>query len=160
MWYSTTTNKYIQDGTKFELDGITYPNQWLSQATPEQKEAIGLQEVIATNSPKSDQYYWVSTELVGANLTYNNIPKDLDMIKTMQIAQIRSTAYSMLFPTDWMVVKSIETSVPMSSEWAEWRNSIRVTSDEAIIAIENATDVDGVSEAMSNVVWPSSPLLL
>ena len=157
MWYSTTTNKYIQDGTQFELDGTTYPAQWLNQTTIEQKEAIGLQEVTTTNSPKSDQYYWVSTELDGASLTYINIPKDLDMIKSTQIAQVRAIAYSLLFPTDWMVVKSFETSIPMSSDWIDWRNSIRVASDEAIIAIENATDVDGVADAMSNISWPVSP---
>ena len=39
MFYSKTQDKYIHEGTQFELDGVTYPPQWLYQATPEQKEA-------------------------------------------------------------------------------------------------------------------------
>lgn len=157
MWYSKNDGQYIQDGTQFELDGITYPAQWLNQATLEQKEAIGLQEVIATNSPANDQYYWVSEDLDGPTLTYVNTPKDLDSVKSTQVAQVRSTAYSTLFPTDWMVVKAMETSTQMPADWNAWRASVRTTADEAITAIEGAEDVDAVADVMANIAWPHDP---
>ena len=78
MFYATKQNKYIVEGTSFELDGVQYPAVWLNQATAEQKAALGLQEVIATDSPKDDRFYWVSEQLNGAELTYINTPKQLD----------------------------------------------------------------------------------
>lgn len=157
MWYAQSENKYIQDGTQFELDGITYPAQWLAQATLEQKEAIGLQEVVATNSPANDQYYWVSTELNGASLTYVNTPKDLETVKANSVAQVNATAYSILLPSDWMVVKAMETSTPVAADWNTWRASIRTTAADAVTSIGAATDVDGVATVMASIVWPNDP---
>jgi len=78
MYYSQTENKHISEYTQFTLGGITYPQQWLAQATPEQKAAIGLEEVVVTGSRADDRFYWVSENLVGASLTYTNTPKLLD----------------------------------------------------------------------------------
>ena len=82
MWYSTTDGQYIYEGNQFTIGGIEYPANWLNLSTSEEKSAIGLEEVIATNSPANDQYYWVSTELNGASLTYINTPKDLTTVKS------------------------------------------------------------------------------
>ena len=78
MYYSQSENKHITEYTQFTLGGITYPQQWLAQATPEQKAAIGLEEVVVTGSRADDRFYWVSENLVGASLTYTNTPKLLD----------------------------------------------------------------------------------
>ena len=78
MYYSQSENKHISEYTQFTLGGITYPQQWLAQATPEQKAAIGLEEVVVTGSRADDRFYWVSENLVGASLTYTNTPKLLD----------------------------------------------------------------------------------
>ena len=78
MFYNKQFDVYIQEGTQFVLGGVTYPAQWLNQATQEQKAAIGLVEVIATDSPADDRFYWVSESLVGASLSYTNTPKLLD----------------------------------------------------------------------------------
>ena len=157
MFYCAKENKYIQDGCSFEIDSIQYPPQWLNQATAEQKAAIGLEEVVATNSPANQQYYWVSEDLDGPTLTYINTPKDLTDVKTNAIAQINQTAYTILFPTDWMVVKAMETSTQVPADWNTWRASVRTTADEAITAIEAAQDVDAVADVMANLVWPHDP---
>lgn len=158
MFYSSTDGQYIQEGTQFELGGITYPAQWLYQSTSEQKTAIGLEEVIATNSPANDQYYWVSEDLNGPVLTYINTPKDLEGVKQNQITSTRAAAYSLLLPSDWMVVKSIETGTPVSPEWTAWRESIRVEADDAIVAIGQASDVGTVESIVNSIVWPASPV--
>lgn len=157
MWYSTTDGQYIQQGTQFTIDGVEYPANWLNLSTPEEKAAIGLEEVIATNSPANDQYYWVSTELNEATLTYINTPKDLDTVKSNAIAQINQTAYSILLPSDWMVVKSVETNTPMSTEWNTWRQSIRTTADTSRTAVASATDVDEVQTIMGSITWQPDP---
>ena len=155
MFYSTTTNTYIQEGTAFEINGIQYPQNWLNLSTPQEKAEIGLEEVIATNSPANQQYYWVSQELNGATLTYINNPKYLDTCKTNAVSQLRTTAYTMLLPTDWMVVKSVETSTPIPTDWNTWRASIRTTCENAITAVNACTNVDELAQL--TVTWPNDP---
>ena len=156
MFYSTTDGQYIQEGTQFTIDGVEYPSNWLNLSTPEEKEAIGLEEVIATNSPANDQYYWVSTELNEATLTYVNTPKELAGVQTNAVSQIRAAAYSILLPSDWMVVKAFETSTQIPADWNTWRAEIRTQAQEAITAIEAATDVDEVATAVQ-VQWANDP---
>jgi hypothetical protein len=156
MWYSTTDGQYIYAGNQFTLDGVEYPSNWLNLSTQEEKEIIGLEEVIATNSPANDQYYWVSTELDEATLTYVNTPKELAGVKTTAVSQINATAYSILLPSDWMVVKAVETSTTVPTDWNTWRAEIRTQAQDAITAIEAATDVDEVATAVQ-VQWANDP---
>ena len=157
MWYSTTDGQYIQEGTQFTIGGITYPSNWLNLSTPEQKSAIGLEEVIATNSPANDQYYWVSTELNGPSLTYINTPKNLTDVKSNALSQVNNTAYTILQPSDWMVVKATETSTPINPDWNAYRASVRATADQTRTAVTAAQDVDAVATIMGAIAWPKSP---
>ena len=45
MFYKAP-DQYINEGCQFTIDGVTYPANWLNQSTPEQKAALGLEEVI------------------------------------------------------------------------------------------------------------------
>lgn len=157
MFYCTQNQQYIQEGTAFEVNGVQYPQNWLNLSTPEQKAELGLEEVVATNSPANDTYYWVSQTLNGPTLTYTNTPKDLTQVKSTAINQVNSTAYSILLPTDWMVVKAVETSTTVAPSWNSWRQSIRTTATSTVSAIEGATDVDGVATIMGAINWPKNP---
>jgi hypothetical protein len=160
MFYCTQNQQYIQEGTAFEINDVQYPANWLNLSTPEEKTEIGLEEVVATNSPANDQYYWVSTELNGATLTYINTPKDLTGVKTNAFTTINATAYSILQPSDWMVIKATETSTPVNADWNNWRASIRATADTTRTAITSAADVDAVATIMTSITWAKSPSTL
>ena len=157
MFYSSTDGQYIQEGTPFTIDGVQYPANWLNLSTPEEKTALGLEEVVATNSPANDQYYYVSTELNGATLTYVNTPMNLTSVKTNAISQVLTSAYSLLQPNDWMVVKAFETSTAINADWNTWRASVRATADATRTAITGAADVDAVAAIMSAISWAKSP---
>jgi hypothetical protein len=157
MFYCTTTQQYIQEGTAFEINGVQYPQNWLNLSTPEEKVELGLEEVVATNTPANDQYYWVSQTLNGPSLTYTNTPKDLTTVKSNAIAQVNQSAYSILLPSDWMVVKAVETSTTVAPAWNTWRQSIRTTATTAVSSIEGAVDVDGVASVMGAIVWAKNP---
>ena len=157
MFYCTTTQQYIQEGTAFEINGTQYPANYLNLSTPEQKAELGLEEVIATNSPANQVYYWVSETLSEATLTYTNTPKDLTQVKTTAIDQVNQTAYSILLPSDWMVVKAVETSTKTPVAWDSYRQSVRTTATSTVNSIEGATDVAGVEAVMGAIVWPKSP---
>ncbi len=130
---------------------------WLNLSTPEQKSALGLEEVVATNQPFNPQYYWTGEVLDKATITFTGTPKDLTSVKTWAIGQVNSTAYSILFPTDWMVVKAFETSTPVPTAWNSWRASIRTTAANAVSGIEAAVDNNGVELVMNTINWPKDP---
>lgn len=160
MFYSSTDGQYIQEGQAFTIGDVQYPNNWLNLSTPEDKVAIGLEEVIATNSPANDQYYWVSSTLDKATLTYTNTPKDLTSVKSNALSTVNSTAYSILQPSDWMVVKATETSTPINPDWNAYRASVRATADQTRTAVTAAQDVDAVATIMGSIAWPKSPSTL
>lgn len=156
MFYSTTTQQYIQEGTPFEINGVQYPANWLNLSTPEEKAAIGLEEVIATNQPADQNYYWVSQELNGASLTYVNTPKDLAECKTNATNQVNSSAYSILLPSDWMVVKAIETGGTVAPAWNTWRQTIRTEAADAVKVINACTTVEQLA-ALPSIQWTPDP---
>ena len=157
MFYNSKENTYIQEGQPFTVDGNQFPANWLNLSTPEEKSAIGLEEVVATNSPANDQYYWVSSTLDKATLTYTNTPKDLTTVKSNSLSTINSTAYTILQPSDWMVVKATETSTPINPDWNTYRASVRATADQTRTAVTAAQDVDAVATIMGAIAWPKSP---
>lgn len=157
MFYAQSENKYITEGTSFELDGVQYPPVWLNQATEEQKAEIGLVEVVATNSPADERFYWVSSSLDGAELTYTNTPKDLGELKTSWTLQVNNTAYSILFTSDWMVNKAIETEVAMPADWKAYRASVRSVASSTKTAIDACATVDELITTVSDIQWPNDP---
>ena len=156
MFYCTTDGQYIQEGTQFVIDGITYPPQWLNQSTPEQKTELGLEEVVATNSPYNPVYYWTGEVLEEATLTYTGTAKDLVDIQKQAVAQVNQTAYALLLPTDYVEARNLRNP-DYKLDWMLWRDSIRATAKTYINAINATTDVDGVASIMSSIVWPNDP---
>ena len=155
-FYSSTDGQYIQEGTAFEINNVQYPSNWLNLSTPEDKAAIGLQEVVATNSPANDKFYWISEALNGASLTYTNTPKDVDTCKANEVSATNAAAYSILLPSDWMATKAFETGTTVATEWATWRASIRTTAATQIAAINACTTIEQLA-ALPNADWAKDP---
>jgi hypothetical protein len=158
---NNTIVQLVPEGTAFELDGVQYPANWCNLSTPEDKAAIGMVDVIYGQSP-SDIYYWVTQDapaLIDGQVVvnYTFTPKDLDATKASCKSQINATAYSLLLPNDWMVVKATETSTPIDPAWNTWRQSIRAAAAGYTTAITNAVDMPALEVVMSNITWPHDP---
>jgi hypothetical protein len=156
MFYRQASNQYINEGVSFTLNGVTYPPQWLNHATPEQKQAFGLVEVTASNSPFNPKYYWTGETLDGATLTYTGTPKDLAEVKKAETTAVKATAYSILQPTDYIEIRNLRDAT-YKPEWITWRNSVLTATQNAIDAIKDATDVNSVEAAVNAIVWPQDP---
>lgn len=156
MFYCTQNQQYIREGNAFEINGTQYPANWLNLSTPEEKAEIGLEEVIATNQPGNQQFYWVSETLNGASLTYVNTPKDLDKCKANLIEQTNSSAYATLLPSDWMVVKAYETGGTVPTAWNTWRQTIRTQAASYIASVNACATVEELV-TLSNIVWANDP---
>lgn len=155
MFYHASTDQYIREGVPFEIDDISYPANWLNLSTPEDKEALGLEEVITVGERKDDRYYWVSESLQGAELIITNTPKDFDGVQAQALNSLNQQAYSLLFPSDWMITRKAETGVDLQPEWSLYRDKIRIEVLVVRSSITNATTVDEIAAITPN--WPQDP---
>lgn len=171
MFYATKQNKYIVEGTAFELDEVQYPQNWLNLSTPEEKAALGLQEVIATNEAGDDRFYWVSETLDKAILTYINTPKHLDDseeedesgklvkttgLKTAWTINVKQIVFTLLSPTDYIDIRNLRDP-SYKPEWMTWRDSVRDYSATTVAAIAACTTVDELANIVTGMEWPHDP---
>jgi len=150
----------VPAGTAFEWDNISYPQNWCNLSSPEEKAAIGMVDVVYGQYP-NDQYYWVSQDAPVYNgtvveINYTATPKDLTQLKTQCVDAINAQAYSILLPTDWMVVKAVETSGTVAPAWNTWRQTIRTQAADYITTINACTTVDQLA-ALPAVQWAHDP---
>ncbi len=66
-------------------------------------------------------------------------------LKTIKKRMINNQCAGILASSDWMVVKSTETSTTMDSGWKTWRASVRTKCNSMQTQIDNASDVDALA---------------
>ena len=137
--------------TAFTHKDLQYPRNWIQNATAEEKSAIGLVEVTISGSQKNSDYY---NNTLGNNViagdgsvsrTWSNTAKTLSTVKSDKIQEAKNTANSELLPTDWYVVRKVETDVAVPSEITAYRTAVRTCYGNLKTAINAASDVDGVA---------------
>jgi len=122
----------IQLDTPFTHNDIQYPANWIRLASEEDKSAIGLVwEADAVRA--DDRFYW------DGNI---NNPKDLDGLKSQFIAQVKTTAGSILAQTDWMVIRKAERNVDIPTAVATYRASVVTKAAELEASITAVTTVE------------------
>jgi hypothetical protein len=151
---------FISEGTVFTIEDIQYPANWLNLSTPEEKSEAGIVDVIYGPYP-NDQYFWISQDTPiyedgVVTVTYTTTPKDLTQCKDNLLSSVKQQAYSILLPSDWMVVKAMETQTAMSSEWSTWRQQIRQQASDQIETINACTTVEQLSQ-ISPIQWIPMP---
>lgn len=152
----------ITDGSGFTWNGVQYPPQWIAQSTPEQRAEIGLVDVVYGPYP-NDYFYWVSpnqpvynAETNQVDITFTSIPKDIVQLKSSMTSQVNQSAYTILLPSDWMVVKAVETSGTVAPDWNTWRQTIRTQAADAVAVIEACTTVDELA-TLPSIQWTPDP---
>jgi hypothetical protein len=138
--------KPLSPDNAFTHDGIQYPANWLRLATPEEREAIGITEV--PDPPYYDQrFYW------GPDL-----PKDHAGLVDQWTTQTRTTANTLLTPTDWMVIREADNGTVMDPAIKTLREDIRLATGTKITAITTTTTTDELAAYITGTdypVWPS-----
>ena len=59
---------------------------------------------------------------------------------------INKRAYNLLQPSDWMVVREMETSVAVPSEWSTYRAGVRTKAAEMKTAVSAVTSVGALKD--------------
>ena len=75
-------------------------------------------------------------------------------LKSIKVAQIKSTANSLLSNTDWMVIRKAERDVAIPSDTVTYRAAVIAEQDRVVEAIANVTTVPELIEVMSSLQWP------
>ena len=171
--------KTIQLDTPFTHNDIQYPANWIRLASEEDKSAIGLVwEADAVRA--SDVFYWngdINTPKAledreesdeNGNPLYVKVlgvvdgkPAMVDSterlvtkgLKSNFIAQIKTTAGSILAQTDWMVIRKAERNVDIPSSVATYRASVVAKASELETAIAAVTTVEQLISL--NLSFPS-----
>ena len=128
--------------TPFQINGTSYPSNWLRMTSIEEKNAVGITEV---PDPErwDDRFYW----------GHDN-PKDLDMLKTNWTAQVKDTANKLLFQTDWMYIRKIERNVDVPADTLAYRQAVIAECVRLVNAIAGAADVPALITVVTTQGWP------
>ena len=153
-------SRFIPLGTPFEINDIQYPANWLNLSTPEEKADAGIVGVVYGEYP-NDQYYWVSQNAPiyadgVVTVDYTATPKDLFECQNLAVNNIQRTAWGILSPSDWMVVKGIETKAAVPTDWNDWRAQIRAQAAVQVAAITACTTVEELAK-LPSVQWALDP---
>jgi len=151
---------------------VKYSKDVFTKWTNEEREAIGIHEVVIDSSNKQDEYYYINTDIsysfdgssvIGSYGTAT--PKPLDDVlfvegdeipddkavgdvkqyglKGLEIAKIKAQAGGLLAPTDWYVIRYQEDNTKtIPTDVATYRNEVRAKSDE----MENMINACGTVE--------------
>ena len=149
--------KQLRPGRPFTHNGIQYPANWLRLTSWEEKAAIGITEV-ADPAPVDTRFYWDT-----------DIPKQLEDttdvvsgitttgLKTQWKAQQDQTAYTLLAPTDWYVVRKTETDEAIPVGITSFRGEVRNISNQRKVSIDTASSVENLIgiTTFSGLDWPN-----
>ena len=126
-------------------DGTQFPANWLRLASVEEREAIGISEVPDPET-YDQRFYWSP-----------GLPKDHAQLVEQWTGQTRTTANTLLQPTDWMVVREADNGTPVDLETKALRQEIRLAAGEKVTAIEATADTDELAAYITGSDYPSWP---
>jgi len=140
--------KTLQYDRAFTHNGISYPANWLRLTTLEEKQAIGIVEVVDNTQFWDQRFYWGVDN-----------PKDLDNLKTLWKQKQSDIAGSLLAPSDWRVIKARETGGNVPIDWFNYRRDVRTACNTRQTEIDNCADVAALKELIDNptTTWPEEP---
>ena len=154
----TLNGKTLRPGRPFTgTDGTQYPGNWLGLSSDAEKEAIGI--VITVELPNYDGRFWF-----GYDSDDNLIPREFVGLQSSFREEQKTTAGSLLSPTDWYVVRNSETSDAIPVGITSFRSEVRTVSGNRETMINATTDVGQLQSLMtgagtSSIVGYSTTLL-
>jgi hypothetical protein len=140
--------KPLSPDRAFTANGVQYPANWLRLSTLEEKEAIGITEV-PDPAPYDQRFYW------GPGL-----PKDHAQLVEQWTQQTRTTANTLLVPTDWVIIREADNGTAADPLLKIWRQDVRFAAGEKITAIEATADTAELAAYITGAdypVWPADP---
>ena len=145
--------KPLSPDCAFTHDEIQYPNNWLRLSTQLDRDRIGITWE-PDPEPYDQRFYW------GYDAEAKLIPKDHAQLVEQWVAQTRTTAGTLLAPTDWVIIREADNGKPADPALKTWREDIRLATGTKITAIRDTTDTPALAAYITGVdypVWPADP---
>ena len=136
----------------FNLEGFTigdlqYPADIFTKWSVEEKEAIGIYEVVFDKSNFKNENFYINTvqTFTFANDTVTAsygtaTSKNSTELKTQFIKDLKITVANILAETDWYITRNTEKSTAIPSAISTHRNLVRSRQAAMETAITNASD--------------------
>lgn len=166
--------------TPFQIDGTSYPANWLRLTSLEEKNAVGITEVPDVTETYDSRFYWgvdspkllndreesdedgnpmyvkVYDATVGehgamVDSTERLVTKGL---KSQWTAQVKDTANKLLAQTDWMVIRKAERDVDVPSNTTTYRAAVITECTRLVTAIAAASDITAFITVVTTQGWP------
>ena len=157
MWALIEDNaitKIINNQKGLIIDNIQYSRNIFSfRWSNEEREAIGIYEVVFDNTNKKDEAYYTNTNQTFAfadgavTASYGSATaKALAGLKTKHKEIIKQQASNLLALYDWYVIKATEVgSYSVPSAVTTYRAGVRTASNDMETLIDNAANVDALA---------------
>ena len=169
---NNSISKYFAYPKGFVLDGNQYPADIFTKWTKEQKESLGIYEVIFDDSNKKDEVYYINTNqsfnfadgkvTASYGTAFDKALEDVDAVdedgkpilqdgvqvvtyglKTNKKSAIKQQASGLLAPTDWYVIKANEVEgYTVPTEVSTFRADVRTKSNEMETLIDDCSTVE------------------
>ena len=140
--YKLPDGNIVSGAIETVIDGVQYNRILFTQ--PETLKELGVLKMVEVGTPSAS---WTDVDDAEAGIctrTYDEAAlPTLDEVKDAMLARVRLNAGSLLSPTDWMVVRNVETGVDIPQDVLDRRAAVRTHSNDleaAIAAIENMGD--------------------
>jgi hypothetical protein len=165
--------------TPFQIDGTSYPANWLRLTSIEEKNAVGITEVADTQATYNDQFYWGvdNPKLLNdreesdedGNPMYVQVYDSATQamvdsserlvtkgLKSQWTAQVKDTANKLLAQSDWMVIRKFERSVDIPTDVATYRTAVITEANRLETGIDGSVDVPALIAVVTTQTWPES----
>jgi hypothetical protein len=165
--------------TPFQIDGTSYPANWLRLTSLAEKQAVGITEVADVTTTYDDRFFWSADNPkllndreesdADGNPMYVKVlgvvdgkPAMVDSserlvtkgLKSQWTAQVKDTANKLLAQTDWMVIRKAERDVAIPTATATYRAGVITECSRLVAAIAGASDVPALIAVVTAQNWP------
>jgi hypothetical protein len=144
--------------TPFQIDGTSYPANWLRLTSIEEKNAVGITEVPDDVIDYDSRFYWgVDNPKQLNDLTVTpeqGEPYTQHGLKHQWIAQVKDTANKLLAQSDWMVIRKIERSIDLPASTVTYRAAVVTETNRLETDITACADVPALIAVVSAQAWP------
>jgi hypothetical protein len=135
----------------FKHAGIQYPANWLRLSSQKERLAIGITEV-PDPQPYDQRFYW------GYDDKGKLIPKDHTQLVEQWTQQTRTTANTLLSPTDWIIIREADNGKVADPVLKTWREEIRLAAGSKIYEIGQTTDTEALAAYITGADYPAWPV--
>jgi len=148
MPYALPDGRTLPMDAPWNYEGIQYPANWLRLSTQLDRDRLGIVWE-PDPEPYDQRFYW------GPGL-----PKDHTQLVEQWVAQTRTTANTLLAPTDWIIIREADNGKAADPLLKTWREDIRLATGVKVTAIRDTLDTDELATYITGAdypVWPADP---